>query len=175
MIDSEGMKIDREYFQRFEEKVKEDEYARQQYKLGNIELIKKHINQTYMNIPIEYFTMEKLREAININRRILMEDIIDKIFGGIPFKNKEELIQDEFERYKMTYHIPSNKYNMVREFFETYISDENLRQAIKEKKYTSSHVLDIYNLNEIEELGKALISNIANYIQDNVNLSQFTS
>ena len=64
--------------------------------------------------------MDKLRRSINIDRKITLREILDKIFGAIPyFKSRKELINDEFEGFRLTHDIPSEKYYEIKTFFET--------------------------------------------------------
>ncbi len=48
-----------------------------------------YLELNVLNKPEEYFTLEKLRQAIHIDRRISMREIIEKVLGIIPyFQNK---------------------------------------------------------------------------------------
>jgi type I restriction enzyme R subunit len=123
-IGFEGMKIDRMFFDKFESKVKEDETARQQYEQGNYAAVQHYIEEKIMNKPSEYYTWEKIKRSIGIDRRLTVKEILDKIFGAIPeFKSKRELIEDEFESYLLTRPIQADKYTEIKRFFETYIME----------------------------------------------------
>lgn len=155
-IGLEGMKIDRMFFQRFEEEVKKDDYAREQYEQGNVSLVEKYINDTYMNKPTEYFTWDKLRKSINTDRHITIKEMIAKALGIISyFKNKSELIADEFEAFLLTHEISSEKYYAVRQFFETYLTDKEVRRIIEDGKYQLLGTeCPTYTFDELRELGK---------------------
>lgn len=83
-IGIEGMKIDRMYFNRFEEKVKEDANVQQLMQKEDYDAIAQYITQNIFNKPEEYFNLEKLRKAAKVDRRITMREIIEKVFGLIP-------------------------------------------------------------------------------------------
>ncbi|MFA7082841.1 MAG: DEAD/DEAH box helicase family protein, partial [Bacteroidales bacterium] len=135
-IGFEGMKIDRMFFDKFESEVKEDETAKEQYEQGNYAAVQHYIEEQIMNKPSEYYTWEKLKRSIGIDRRVTVKEILDKIFGAIPaFKSKRELIEDEFESYLLTRPIQADKYSEIRRFFETYIMDKDVRRVIEDEKY----------------------------------------
>ena len=51
-IGAEGMKIDRMYFDKFEETVKEDPVAREQYEQGNYPAVIRYIDDHIMNLSL---------------------------------------------------------------------------------------------------------------------------
>ena len=123
-IGLQGMKIDRMFFQKFEDEVKQDETARAQYEQGNYAAAQRYIEETYLNQPGDHITWDKLRRATGVDRRVTVREMMDKIFGQIPaFKSKAELVDDEFESYLLTCGIPAGDYYEIRRFFETYLTD----------------------------------------------------
>ena len=175
-ITLDGMKIDRMFFQRFEDKVKKDNRVYERYEQGNVALVKKYIDDTYMNKPTEYFTWEKLIKSINIDRNITIKEIIDKILGIIPyFKYKKELVKDEFDAFLLTNNIPSEKYYDVKRFFETYLTNKEVRQIIEDEKYPLLATCPAYTFFDLKELGPKYMKEIKEYIKDNINVSRFTS
>jgi type I restriction enzyme R subunit len=103
--------------------------------------------------------------------------MIAKIFDMIPyFKNRKDLINDEFEAFLLTHDIPSEKYYSVKQFFETYLTDKEVRRIIEDEKYQLLGTeCPTYTFDELKELGKTYMTNIKEYIQDNVNISRFIS
>lgn len=174
-IGLQGMKIDRMYFDKFEETVKEDSVAKEQYEQGNYKAVVKYIDENIMNKPNEYYTWEKLRRAIGSDRRITPNEILDKIFGTLPFfKSKKELLEDEFEAFTLTKSIPQEKYWDIKEFFSTYIIDKDVRRAIEDGKYQLlGSEISTYTMSDLKKLGKDNMRNIIDYVDDNINLSRF--
>ena len=69
-------------------------------------LVKKKI----FDKPEDYFNLDKLRKAVKADRRITLKEFIEKIFGGInKFKTKDELLEEEFEKFISIYK-PESKY-----------------------------------------------------------------
>ena len=174
-IGLEGMKIDRMFFQKFEEKVKQDATAREQYEQGNYAAAQRYIEETYLGKPTDYFTWDKLRRATGVDRRVTVREMMDKIFGLIPgFKSKQELVNDEFDDYILTCGVAAGDYFEVRRFFETYLTDKDVRRAIEDKKYQRLGTeIPSYTMADLKRLGTKNMNSIVGYVNDNVNLSRF--
>ncbi len=176
-IGYDGMKIDRMFFDKFESKVKEDETAKEQYEQGNYVAVQHYIEEKIMNKPSEYYTWDKLKRSIGIDRRVTVKEILDKIFGAIPaFKSKRELIEDEFESYLLTRPIQSDKYTEIKRFFETYIMDKDVRRIIEDEKYQLLGTeVSTYTMSDLKRLGVDNMRQVVDYINDNVNVSRFVA
>ena len=174
-IGLQGMKIDRMFFEKFEDEVKKDTTAKEQYEQGNYAAAQRYIEDTYFHNPTEQYSWDKLRRASGVDRRVTVREILDKIFGVIPrFKSKKELVSDEFDDYLLTCGIPAGDYYAVRRFFETYLTDKAVRRAIEDKKYQLLGTqIPSYTLSDLQKLGVANMNSIIGYINDNVNISRF--
>ena len=174
-IGLQGMKIDRMFFEKFEDEVKNDATAKDHYEQGNYAAAQRYIEETYLNQPAEYYTWDKLRRATGVDRRLTVREMMDKIFGLIPaFKSKKELVNDEFDNYLLTCGVPAGEYYDVRHFFETYLTDKDVRRAIEDKKYQLLGTqIPSYSLAELKKLGVHNMDTIIGYVNDNVNLSRF--
>lgn len=174
-IGLQGMKIDRMFFEKFEDEVKNDATAKEHYEHGDYAAAQRYIEETYLNQPAEYYTWDKLRRATGVDRRVTVREMMDKIFGLIPaFKSKKELVNDEFDNYLLTCGVPAGEYYDVRHFFETYLTDKDVRRAIEDKKYQLLGTqIPSYSLAELKKLGVQNMDTIIGYVNDNVNLSRF--
>lgn len=176
-IGFEGMKIDRMFFDKFESKVKEDDTARDQYEQGNYGAVQHYIEEKIMNKPSEYYTWEKIKRSIGVDRRVTVKEILDKIFGTIPtFKSKRELIEDEFETYLLTRPVSTDKYTEIKRFFETYIMDKDVRRIIEDEKFQLLGTeVSTYTMSDLKKLGVENMRLVVDYINDNVNVSKFVA
>ena len=170
-----GMKIDRMFFEKFEDEVKKDATAQERYEQGDYAGTQRYIEETYLEKPVDYFTWDKLRRATGVDRRVTVREMLDKIFGAIPwFKSKKELVNDEFDSYMLTCDIPARDYHEIRRFFETYLTDKDVRRAIEDKKFQLLGTqIPSYTFSELKRLGIANMNSVIGYINDNVNLSRF--
>lgn len=174
-IGLQGMKIDRMFFDKFESEVKEDKTAKEQYEQGNYAAAQRYIEETYLNKPAEYYTWDRLRRATGVDRRVTVKEMMDKIFGLIPaFKSKKELVNDEFDGYMLTCGVDPGDYTNVRQFFETYLRDKDVRRAIEDEKYQLLGTqIPSYTFSELKKLGQKNMRSVVGYVNDNVNLSRF--
>lgn len=171
----QGMKIDRMFFEKFEDEVKKDETAKEQYEQGNYAAAQRYIEDTYLHKPAEFYTWDKLRRATGVDRRVTVREMLDKIFGAIPsFKSKKELVNDEFDGYLLTCDVPAGDYHEIRRFFETYLTDKDVRRAIEDKKFQLLGTqIPSYTFSDLKRLGVANMNSVIGYVNDNVNLSRF--
>ena len=174
-IGLQGMKIDRMFFQKFEDEVKQDATAREQYEQGNYAAAQRYIEEKYLDKPAEHYTWDKLRRATGVDRRVTVREMLDKIFGLIPgFKSKQELVNDEFDGFLLTCGVPAGDYYEVKRFFETYLTDKEVRRAIEDQKFQRLGTdIPSYTFSELKRLGMQNMRRVVGYINDNVNLSRF--
>ena len=171
-IGVEGMKIDRMYFEKFEDKVKEDDKIKELVQQKDFDAIEQYIISQIFDKPEEYYNINKLRNAIKIDRRLSLREIIEKIFGFIPyFKSKDELLDDEFEKFDSRYLPPEEYFTFARDYFKSYITDSEFRDIIENKKYALLNTNP--NGDVFRKLPPELRFAIPEYIKDNVSLNKF--
>lgn len=171
-VGAEGMRIDRMYFDRFEEQVKDDAAVQKMIEQRDLEAIESYILQNIFNKPEDFFNLDKLRNAAKVDRRLTLREIIEKIFGFIPyFKSKDELLENEFEKFDTRY-LPDEQYfNYAKNFFKSYITDSEFRDIIENKKYPLLNTNP--NGDVFRNLSPELRKLIPEYIKDNILLNQF--
>jgi len=105
------MRVDRMYFQKFEEQIKQDGFAVEKAATGDLESIIKYIEEKVFDKPEEFFNLEKLRKSIRVDRRVSLREIVEVIFGLKPyFMTKDELLDEEFEKFDSRY-LPDEKHS----------------------------------------------------------------
>lgn len=175
-IGTDGMKIDRKLYEKFEETVRQDGYVKQQVAEGNFNAAEQYIIQELFDKPDDYINMDKLRRAINIDRRIVLREVIDKIFGLIPgYKSKHELVEDEFEQFKQTRQISPDKFYDIKNFFEVYITDKQVRRIFEDRNPQLLADCPTFSIGDLKSLGTANAKIVIDYIADNINLNRFAS
>jgi type I restriction enzyme, R subunit len=99
-IGATGMKIDRKLFEDFEATVKNNAFLKETYHKGDLATIEDYVKAEIFHKPEEYFDLEKLRKAVNVDRRISLREIIENIFQGITkFKTKDDLLEEEYAKF----------------------------------------------------------------------------
>ena len=99
-ITTEGMKIDRMFFERFEDTVRADQSIAEAVEAGQWDRVIDYVNREVFDKPEEYYTLDKLRKAAAVDRRVGLREILEKVFGLIPrFKSKDELLEEKFAKF----------------------------------------------------------------------------
>jgi type I restriction enzyme R subunit len=174
-IGLDGMKIDRMFFEKFEEKVKEDTVLKEQVEAEQWDQAVDHVVNNLFDKPQEYYNLDKLRKAAGVDRRLSLREILEKIFGFIPgFKSKDELLDDEFQKFLLDCH-PDEAGQIVpmKYFFKAYSTDGHLRQIIENKRLTDLNVNPAFSMADFKAVPKEWRSRIPEYIKDYVSLNQF--
>ncbi|MDR3200262.1 MAG: DEAD/DEAH box helicase family protein, partial [Spirochaetales bacterium] len=140
-IGPDGMKIDRMYFEKFERIIIEHPIIKEQAEAGKWDELLSYIEQNILDKPEDYFTLERLRAAVSADRRIPLKEMIEKILGMIPyFKTKEELLDEEFDKFDSRY-LPKEEYfSYAKTVFKAYIDDSEFRDIIDQGNFTYLNV-----------------------------------
>lgn len=174
VVGLDGMKIDRMYFKKFETTIIKHPELKKQAEAGQWDELMEYLEQHILNKPEEYFTLENLRKSINIDRRVSMREIIEKIFGMIPyFKSKNELLDEEFDKFDSRY-LPKEEYfTYAKTVFKAYILDADFRDIIDNKNFA---LLNVSPYGEaFRKLPAELQKAIPEYIKDFVPLNKFAA
>ncbi|MBI5934708.1 MAG: DEAD/DEAH box helicase family protein [Chloroflexi bacterium] len=172
-VGPEGMRVDRMYFQKFEEQVKADSVAKEKAEAGDMEAVIRHIEENIFDKPEEFFNLEKLRKTLNTDRRVSLREIVEVIFGLKPyFKTKDELLDEEFEKFDSRFMPDEKQFTPARNFFKTYVLDPEFRQNVDEGNF--AYILGSHAGGEfLRKLTIELRNKIIEYIKDYVSFNQF--
>ncbi|WP_250432453.1 DEAD/DEAH box helicase family protein [Hanstruepera flava] len=176
-IGYDGMRIDRELFRRFENRIVMDDIIKKNVELGNWEHVVNHIQAEIFDKPDEYFNLEKLRKAAKIDRKISIREVVEKIFGIIPkFKSKDEILEEEFDKF-MSIYPPEEDVNVraLKYFFKAYIVDQDIRKIIEAKDFQSLQTHPTLTILQFKAVAKKYREVIPVYIKDYIKLEQFAA
>lgn len=176
-IGLEGMRIDRELFKKFEDRIIMDDIIKKNVELGNWEHVINHIQQEIFDKPEEYFNLEKLRKAAKIDRKISIREMVEKIFGIIPnFKSKDELLEEEFDKFISIY-PPEEDVNIraLKYFFKAYIVDQDIRKIIEAKDFQALQTNPMLTISQFKEVAPKYREVVPLYVKDYVKLDQFAA
>lgn len=172
VIGAEGMRIDRMIFDRFEETVKLDDQVKPLIEKRDFDAIKDYIRNNIFDKPEEFYNLEKLRKSLKLDRRLSLHEIVEKIVGVIPyFKSKDELLEDEFDKFDSRYLPDEKHFADAKNFFKSYITDSEFREIIESRKYALLNTNP--NGTVFKKLPPELRTLIPEYIKDNISLNQF--
>ncbi|MGI6306992.1 MAG: hypothetical protein ACOXZQ_14160 [Bacteroidales bacterium] len=176
-IGPEGMRIDRELFKKFEDRIIMDDIIKKNVELGNWEQVASHIQQEIFDKPHEYFNLEKIRKAAKIDRKVSIREVVEKIFGIIPkFKSKDELLEEEFDKFISIY-PPAEDVNLraLKYFFKAYIVDQDIRKIIETKDFHALQTHPTLTISQFKAVADKYREVIPVYIKDYINLELFAA
>ncbi len=177
VIGYEGMKIDRMFFEKFEDIVREDKKIIEAVENGQWDNVIDYVNHEIFNKPNEYYSLEKLRKAAAVDRRISLREILEKIFGLIPrFKSKDELLEEEFSKFIADYKPQETEaIPAIKNYFKAYVTSDQIRHIIESKHYTDLATNPIFSTRDFKAVPESYRIRIPEYIKDYVSLNQFAS
>ena len=172
-----GMKIDRMFFDQFEHAVRENKTIAEAVEAGQWDRVLDYVNREMFDKPEEYYTIEKLRKAAAVDRRLTLREILEKIFGLIPrFKSKDELLEEEFVKFvadaKPTEAaaIPA-----IKTFFKAYVTSDLVRHIIENKDFTGLATNPAFTTRDYKAVPEKYRKLIPEYVKDYVPLNQFAA
>ena len=172
-IGYEGMKIDRLYYERFEEVIRNDQQVAAAVEVGQWDRVIDYINREFFDDPEHFYTLERLRKAAEVDRRLELREILEKIFGLIPrFKSKDELLEEEFLKF-VTDYKPEEAIPAIKNYFKAYVTNSQIRQIIETKNYTELATNAFLSMNDFKAVPKSYRDLIPQYVRDYVTLERF--
>ncbi len=176
-IGCEGMKIDRMFFEKFEDTVRENDFIAKSVEAGQWDRVIDYVNREVFEKPEEYYTLDKLRKAAAVDRRLTLREILEKIFGLIPrFKSKDELLEEEFAKFVADYKpdeaeaIPA-----IKTFFKAYVTSDQVRHIIESKQFTDLATNPVFSTRDFRAVPEKYRRLIPEYVKDYVSLNQFAA
>lgn len=174
-ISDYGMKIDRMFFQRFEDTVRQDKFIATNVEAGQWDRVVDYINREVFDKPDAYYNLDKLRKAASVDRRLSLREIIEKSFGLIQgFKSKDELLEEEFAKFVSDYRpekaetIPA-----LKNFFKAYVSSDRVRYSIENQQFTDLATNPVFSTKDLKAVPEKYRTIIPNYIKDYVPINRF--
>jgi type I restriction enzyme R subunit len=174
-IGFEGMKIDRMFFEKFQNTVRENETIAKAVETGQWDRVIDYVNREVFDKPEEFYNLEKLRKAAAVDRRVTLREILEKIFGLIPrFKSKDELLEEEFAKFVADYKpdeaeaIPA-----IKNYFKAYVTSDKVRQIIESQHFTDLATNPSFTTNDFRAVPEKYRDLIPEYVKDYVSLNQF--
>ena len=177
VIGTDGMKIDRMFYEKFEDTMRENATIVEAVEAGQWDRVIEYVNREVFDKPNEFYTLDKLRKAAAVDRRLGLREILEKIFGLIPrFKSKDELLEEEFSKFVADYKpeeaeaIPA-----IKNYFKAYVTSDQIRHIIEVKDYTDLATNSIFSTRDFRAVPEKYRTLIPNYIKDYVSLNQFAA
>ena len=176
-IGFEGMKIDRMFFEKFEDAVRQNDFIASAVESGKWDRVIDYVNREVFDKPEEYYNLDKLRRAASVDRRLTLREILEKIFGLIPrFKSKDELLEEEFAKFvadvkpEEAGDIPA-----IKTFFKAYVTSDQVRHIIESKLFTDLATNPVFSARDFRAVPAKYRALVPEYVKDYVSLNQFAA
>ena len=176
IVGGDGMKIDRKFYQSFEDKVLNDKNAQSIIQRGAAEELEKYLLDNILDKPSEYFTIKKLEQALGLDRRLGIKEVVQYLLGKIgKIKTKEELLEDEFEKFSRLYADDLKEYpgeiKSIKVLFDAFLTDSTIRNAVREKRLqvliNSPISTEIRRVKDVRIRGYRLMDFLLDYVAAN--------
>jgi len=173
----QGMKIDRELFNKFKDRIVMDNVIKKNVELENWEQVVSYIENEVFNKPEEYFSLEKLRKSAKIDRKVSIREVVEKVFGIIPkFKSKDELLEEEFDKFISIYPPDIDMdTRSLKYFFKAYIVDQDIRKILIERDFQALQTNATLPIVEFKKVSPEYRDIVPLYINDYVNIELFAA
>ena len=174
-IGHEGMKIDRMLFDRFADTVRGDDTVRNAIEAGQWDRVLDYVNHEVFDKPEEYYTLDKLRKAAAVDRRVTLREILEKVFDLIPgFNSKDELLEEEFDKFvadrkpEEARSIPA-----IKAYFKAYITSDLTRHIVDAGQLTDLATNAVFSIGDYSAVPQEYRILVPEYVKDYVSLNQF--
>jgi type I restriction enzyme R subunit len=172
-----GMKIDRMFYEKFEDTVRKHDFIAASVEAGQWDRVIDYVNREVFDKPNEFYTLDKLRKAAAVDRRLTLREILEKIFGLIPrFKSKDELLEEEFAKFVADYKPEeADAIPALKNYFKAYVTSDQIRHIIETKHFTDLATNAIFSTRDLKAVPDKYRTLIPNYVKDYVSLNQFVA
>ena len=167
------MRIDRDLYKSFKEEFFKDKQSydtlKQMIENQNFTDAEQYFKEKYLN---KSYSLDRLREALGLDVNISIKELLLYTFGFISkIKNKDEILEEEFDKFDDKFKPDENSFNAVKQVFEAYITDKEFREKIDTGKYAELNVHPSGDY--FYKLPEDLRNKIPTYIKKNINLERF--
>jgi type I restriction enzyme R subunit len=153
--------------------VKGDEIIKELYEQGDIRAVEEYVRNNILNKPKEFFSLDKLRKSVQLDRRLSLREIIEKVFGGIErFKTKDELLEEELAKFVSIHKPDAAHMSVIRQFFKAYVTDGEIRDIVEKKEFNRLATNPKVTLSDYKALNDWR-NIIPEYVKDYIHLNQF--
>ena len=165
-------KVDRMSWQNFSEEIRQLDAVREWVYDGNFNAAEKYVKEEIFDKPEEYYNLEKLQKAVEVDRKPTLKEMLERIFNIIPkFKSRDDLLNEECDKFISIYKPAMEFVLPIKNFLKTYITDPIVRDVIDSGKYADLATSPVRD--DFKALNNEWRSLIPNYVKDYINLNQY--
>jgi len=178
VIDSQGMRIDREMFRKFKEELQNDQKFTTLYDNNRDEALD-YLKNKVFDKPSHFMNLEKIRSFFRLDRKLTLGEALDIVMDKIEKpKSKAEIIHDKFNDAVLTKELTDKltddtTFHLAYQLFDAYISSPAVQKAIDSRTYGNLDHTNQLSLEEYIQLHQAGVAEpLITYIQDYVDITK---
>lgn len=174
IISNRGMKVDRNLYRSFKNKIIEDQTVQNLMKEQNFDDVETYLKDKVWDKPEEFFTIEKIRRSLGLDRQLTVRELLLYAFGHIGrIPSQQECLDEEFDKFDREIDLEESVYGSAKEVFDAYATDGEFRGIVDSKTYAE---LGVHSSGSaFKSLSAKLQKSIPAYIKQNVNLERLES
>ena len=178
VVDSQGMRIDREMFRKFKEELQSDEEFTHLYETNRDEALD-YLKNKVFDKPNHFMNLEKIRSFFKLDRKLSLGEALDIVMDQIDQpKSKAEIIHDKFNDAVITKELTDKLtqdsiFHLAYRLFDAYISSPAVQKAIDDQTYGNLDHTNQLSLEEYIQLHHAEVAEpLVNYIKDYIDVTK---
>jgi type I restriction enzyme R subunit len=125
-----------------------------------------YLKANILDKPKNFLTLEKVRKAFGVDRRITLRELLQVAFGEKDeFESKDSLLESEWEKFMEIHSVDQVHYQPVKNFFKAFITDDEVRDIVKTKQLARFHHCASFDFSDYERLN-GFKSIVPQYVYD---------
>ena len=172
-VSDEGMKIDRDLYRSFQSVVTDNSTIRNFVENMEFESAENYLEENILDKPEEFFTLEKLRKSLELDRKLSVSELLLHAFGHIDrIKSKNECLEEDFEKLDEELNPSDDHFQDAKEVFESYVIDPEYREIVDKGRFVE---LNVHPSGQaFKNLPEKLQEMIPQFIKEKVNLERLS-
>ena len=173
-VSDEGMKIDRDLYRSFQSVVTDNSTIRNFVENMEFESAENYLEENILDKPEEFFTLEKLRKSLELDRNLSVSELLLHAFGHIDrIKSKNECLEEDFEKLDEELNPSDDHFQDAKEVFESYVTDPEYREIVDKRIFVE---LNVHPSGQaFKNLPEELQEMIPQFIKGKVDLERLSS
>ena len=148
------MRVDREGFNRaLKEDMGDNLELRKLWESGDIQGAEEFTEKYIFNNPKHYLNLDDIRRLFGESFYITVQEILAMAFGQKKtFDTKIDRLNLEWKKFAKIHRVDKAHYSPVRNFFEAYIVDREVRHIVKTREFGRFDQCESFGLSDYEKL-----------------------
>ena len=174
-LGNKGMRIDRDLYPSFKRDIQNNQTIKDMVENLEFDQAEQYLTENILNKPTEFYTLEKLKESLELDRKLNVQELLLYVFDHIDgIKSRDECLEEEFEKFDDKFSPPEDNFYDTKQFFESYILNKDYRDIVDSKRFGE---LNVHPLGQeaFKNTPKELREKIPLYVKENIDMERLVS